>query len=299
VNIKKAEAIIDYVVLTTKPLWERWINLSYADLDEIFLQSAYEQGGFAATAFYMLMGEEGIASIEDVGLILKDYKGEKKYSRVEKGSLENAFYKDLKTGLYDQNGKAFYKCVHRFLGEKWGNPGSKFWSNLWHMLICCRHLKQHYNSSFKYYLRKRYSDYRGISLLSDDDFCNISNNEWEAFKKDVFPWDELYGIGENVFDYLVRNIKEFKFSADSFKLDSANMRFFNVTGISHLFDYENRESILKFLKGLKLQNNYTLREINTGIYSYCSDTERKNFGFCQKPERCIDCGVNSICEKNI
>ena len=67
-NIKKAEAIIDYVVLTTKPLWERWINLSYADLDEIFLQSAYEQGGFAATAFYMLMGEEGIASIGIPGM---------------------------------------------------------------------------------------------------------------------------------------------------------------------------------------------------------------------------------------
>jgi hypothetical protein len=67
-DFKKAERIIDYVVSTTKPLWEQWINLSYADLDEIFLQSAYEQGGFAATAFYMLLKEEGIASIGIPGM---------------------------------------------------------------------------------------------------------------------------------------------------------------------------------------------------------------------------------------
>ena len=297
-NIKNAAAIIDHVVTTTKPLWKKWIYLSYKDLDVIFMQSAYEQGGFAATAFYMLLKEEKIASIDDVGLILRDYRGEKKYSRAEKGSLERPFYRDLELGEYGHNGKLFFKCVHRFLNEKWGNPGGFFWAKLWQMLVCCAHLEQHYSSSFIYYLKKRYSDYKGDPLISDDDFCSISNNDWEGFKKDVYPWDELYGIGENVFDYLVRNIKEIKFSADSFKLDSANIRFFNVTGISNLFDYENRESVLKFLSGLRLQNNYTLREINTGIYSYCSDTERKNFGYCRNPERCVECGVNSICEKN-
>lgn len=36
-DFKKAEAIIDYVVSTTKPLWEQWINLSYADLDAPYI----------------------------------------------------------------------------------------------------------------------------------------------------------------------------------------------------------------------------------------------------------------------
>ncbi|MGB6866132.1 MAG: hypothetical protein WBE11_10615, partial [Candidatus Aminicenantaceae bacterium] len=139
-NIKKAETMIDYVVTTTKPLWELWINLSYEDLDEIFLKSAYEQGGFAATAFYMLLKDEGIGSIKDVGLILRDYEGEKKYVREKKGSLESPFYRDLEKGVYGHNGKIFYKCVNKFLSEKWGNPGRFFWAKLWQMLVCCAHL---------------------------------------------------------------------------------------------------------------------------------------------------------------
>jgi len=292
-----AEEIINYVVSKTEPLWNQWINLSYSNLDKIFIQCAYEQGGFAATAFYYLLKDEGIASIDDLAQILNNYDGEIKYSRPEKGSRERPFYQDLKAGAYGNNGKIFYKSVDRFLSEKRGNPGGFFWAKLWQMIVCCKHLKQNYHSSFKYYLKRRYSDYKDVRLISDTDFCNISSNEWEIFKKNTCPWDELYGIGENVFDYLVRNIKEFKFSEDSFKLDSANIRFFNVTGISSLFYYENKESILKFLKGLRLKNNYTLREINTGIYSYCSDTEREEFGFCRNAEKCIECGVNSICEK--
>ncbi len=297
-NKEKTETIINYVVSTTKPLWKNWINLSFDDLDKIFMKTAYEQGGFAATAFYELLEEKEIASIYDIGLILSNYSGEIKYSRPEKGSLFSPFYQGLKSGVYGDNGKIFFNCVDRFLGEKRGNPGGFFWAKLWQMLVCCRHLKQNYQSSLKYYLKKKYSDYIGEPDISDTDFCNISNSDWEMFKKDTYPWDELYGIGENVFDYLVRNIKEFKFSEVSFKLDSANIRFFNVTGISSLFDFENKESLLNFLKELRLKNNYTLREINTEIYSFCSETEREKYGFCRNEEKCIECGVNSICDKN-
>jgi len=296
-NKKNAETIINYVVSTTKPLWKNWINLSYGDLDKIFMKTAYEQGGFAAMAFYELLKEEGISSIDDLGLILGNYTGEMKYSRTKKGSLESTFYQELRAGVYGDNGKIFFNCVDRFLREKRGNPGGFFWAKLWQMLVCCRHLKQNYQASFKYYLKKRYSDYKGVPTLSDNAFCDISNIDWEMFKNDTYPWDELYGIGENVFDYLVRNIKEFKFSKGSFKLDSANNLFFERTGISGLFDnkLDDREAVIKFLS--ELNTKYTLREINTGIYSYCSETERENFGFCRNRNRCDECGVNSICDK--
>jgi len=293
-----AEEIINYVVSKTEPLWNQWINLSYSNLDEIFMKSAYEQGGFAAWAFYDLLISEGINSINDLGNILELYKGEKKYLRIEKGSLESPFYLDLKAGLYGVYGKKFYNCADKFLNEKLGNPGAFFWVKLWQMLVCCRDLKQNYHSSFKYYLKKKYSDFINIPVVSDNDFYNVDNNNWERFKKEACPWDELYGIGDNVFDYLVRNIEEFKFNRDAFKLDSANIHFFNVTGIAKLFDINNKVSLIKFLKGLKLEKNYNLKEINTGIYSYCSETEREKFGFCRSKEKCVECGVNSICKKN-
>ena len=297
-NKEIAEEIINYVVSKTELLWKKWTNLSYSNLDEIFMRSAYEQGGFAAWKFYDLLIAEGIKSINDLGRILEKYQGEKKYSRIEKGSLGSSFYRNLKTGLYGEYGKIFYNCVDRFLNEKLGNPGGFFWAKLWQMLICCRGLKRNYQSSFKYYLKKKYSDFINESVISDKKFFNIDINDWERYKKETHPWDELYGIGKNVFDFLIRNIKEFKFNKDSFKFDSANKHFFDVTGISKLFDFSSKESLIEFLKGLELKNNYSLKEINTGLYSYCSETERENFGFCRDRDKCNECGINSICEKN-
>ena len=63
-----------------------------------------------------------------------------------------------------------------------------------------------------------------------------------------------------------------------------------------LNDNINRENVVNFLGQLDVP--YTLREINKGIYTYCSETESVNFGFCRDKIRCKDCEVNEICEKN-
>ena len=92
------------------------------------------------------------------------------------------------------------------------------------------------------------------------------------------------------------DIIEAKFAKNSYKLDKANLRFLTVTGIFKLLNKLDRENVINFLKGLGLP--YTLREINKGIYTYCSKTEAKNFGFCYDKERCKECEINNICEKN-
>jgi hypothetical protein len=298
-NKEDSEIIINYVVTITKPLWKKWTNQRYSDLDTIFLKIAYEQGGFSAPAFYNLLQERGIGTIDDLGRILENYQGNLKYSRIDKGSLESPFYLDLKNGVHGEPGKTFFKCTEGFLNEKLGNPGGFFWVKLWQMLVCSRKLRQEYQSSFKFYLKKKYYDFISKPIMSDEDFCIIGLTDWERFKKEATPWNELYGIGDNVFDYLVRDIKEFRFSRDAFKFDSTNRHFFRVTGISTLFNLGNKESAIKFLKELRLENAYTLKEVNTGIYAYCSEKEKKIFGFCRDLKKCVECGVNAICEKNI
>lgn len=44
---------------------------------------------------------------------------------------------------------------------------------------------------------------------------------------------------------------------------------------------------------------FSLREINKGIYTYCSKTESENYGFCRNQNKCKMCNVQNICEMNL
>jgi len=298
-NKEFAEKIIDYVVTATKPRWITWTSVDYSNLDEVFIPRGYEQGGFAATVFYDLLEEKKISPIKELGSILENFSGENKYIRQVAGSLGGTFYRDLNRGVFSERGKAFYECVEAFLNNPRGKAGFMFWMKLWQMLICTRNLKLNHQSSFKRYLKNKYCRYKNLIDIEDTDFFNILSDDWQQFMEKAYPWDELYGIGDNVFDFLIRDVKEFKFAKDSFKLDSANIRFFEVTGISKLVDISNKYKIVQFLKRLKLEHNYQVREINTGIYTYCSDTERAFSGFCRNREKCKECQVNRWCERNL
>lgn len=157
-------------------------------------------------------------------------------------------------------------------------------------------MKLNYNSSFDFFLRKEYSEFTNIKELSKVELRNISIDGWSGFLG-TKPWNELPGIGENTFDFIVGDVADFKFASESYKLDNANRQFLKVTGINNLIinNGKNREDIIEFLKHLEL--NFTLREINKGIYTYCSETEKSNYGFCRRIEKCIECGVNEICDK--
>jgi len=294
---EKAAKIIDYVVTTTKPLWEKWIHLSYKNLDDIFLSRAFEQGGFQANIFYEILKDKAIGSISAVGRIMQNYSGSLKYKRDEAGGLDKQFYQELRMGKYGEEGVKFFKSVEEFLKNRKGLPGMNFWRLIWYMLVDCNYLRKNYQSSFKHYLKSKYCQFKKIDYISDADFCGLSEEEWQKFVRETKPWRELSGVGPNVFDYIVRDIDEFRFNRDTYKLDSANDHFFRVTGIAALVNLNDRDSVIEFLKGLKLSHPYKIKEINTGIYAYCSRTEKKNFGFCLDKARCQECGVNEYCEK--
>lgn len=294
-DVEKAKSIINYVVTETKKLWQYW-EVEWAKIDEVFLLRGYEQKGFDTANFAELLKQEGIFSIEQLGLILDRYEGNTKYNRDFAGSLTSRFYQEMKNGIYGEEGRRFFNCVETFRSKHY-KAGQIFWKLLWYMLVSCNYLKNKYNASFSFFLKKKYAEYKDLLSIQDSDFLSIDAERWEKFKKDIKPWEELSGISANVFDFVIRDIKEAKFARDSYKLDSSNERFFKITGILKLLnDNLARENVVNFLKGLGLQ--YTLREINMGIYAYCSRTESHNFGFCRGKEKCKNCGVNNICEQN-
>jgi len=296
-NESKARTIITYVVQKTNDTVNQW-NEKYSELDRVFIRRGYEQGGFEFFKFAPLLEAKGIFSIERLGSILDRYVGEKKYNRQKHGALVSTFFLALQSGQYGPNGVKFYECVKQFLETRLGRPGGFFWVKLWQMLICLNYLKVHYHSSFVFYLKKKYADFKQTAYVSDSDLLGITSEEWSRFKETQKPWDELYGIGENVFDFIVGDVAEFEFARNSYKLDAANTYFFKVTGLEKLIEPTfTRDTVVAFLS--KLNVPFTLRRINAAIYAYCSITEAKTYGFCHDIRKCDQCGVNDICERNI
>lgn len=234
------------------------------------------------------MKDNQIFEIDKVGSIL-DGNYERKYNREFAGSLEAPLYQNMISNGSECVG--FYKSVEEFNGRK----GAAFYKLLWYMLVACHYLQENYDSSFKNYIKIKYSEYKGLKSISDEDFHNISLDDWENFKKKKQPWNELYGVGINVFDYIMGDIIELKFLKDSYKLDSANERFLKVTGVIPK-DKINHEDVKDFLLSLNL--DYTLREVNKGLYTYITDLNKEKYGFCRDKQKCKECNVYDKCEMN-
>lgn len=199
----------------------------------------------------------------------------------------------MNKGIYGEEGENFYKSVASFDGRK----GAAFWKLLWQMLVCCNHLKNNYNSNFAYFLKNKYAEFKGIKGINDEEFLALSQEEWDEFKETKKPWDALYGVGLNVFDYIMGDVEEFEFIKNFYKLDSANQRFLTITGIFDCKPHElNHKEAVEFLSGLNLP--YTLREINKGLYSYCSKLGCDKYCFCRDPDKCIECKVEDICRQD-
>jgi hypothetical protein len=238
-----------------------------------------------------------IFSIDKLGSILLIYPSRKNYSREFAGSLTTPFYSDLHNGVCDQVGISFVEAIRIFLDEKIGNPGKTFWKLLYQMLQGCAYLKQHYSSSFGKYILSKYASFRNKQYISENEFQNMTVSDWELFLAKAKPWSNLMGIGPNAFDFIFGDIVEAHFVKNSYKFDSSNQHFLMVTGISSLIVPFDRSTTASFLKELALPFN--LREINKGIYTYCSKTENANYRFCRDISKCKKCKVNAICDKKI
>lgn len=290
-DVNNAAKIILNAVKVTEVRWKQ-SREDWQHIDDSFLRRAYEQGGFEFYKFYPLMKDNGIANIGEIGSILDTYQGPSKYRREFAGSYTSPFYEGLKAGEFGNVGEIFLTCVLEFKGRK----GMLFWNKLWQLLVCCHDLKIHYDASFKKFILRKYSSFRHMPNLSEEDLLNTPPELWDNFKKRVRPWDDLYGVGENIFDYILGDCKDAEFARDSYKLDSANMHFLKVTGIGRLVGDITHDRAVQFIKSLNLP--YTVREINTGIYHYCAEGESQNFGYCRNEKKCQECKVNAICERN-
>lgn len=225
IKLHTACSIILHAVSTTERRWSQY-HQSWNDIDRIFIKHDYEQGGFHIFKMVPLLEERGISSIKSLGSILSNYAGPKKYVRNYAGSLDSLFYTKLKAGKLGRIGLLFYECTNIFLTEKVGNPGAFFWRMIWQLLISCNFLNREYNSSFSKYIKFKYAEFMGENNVSDGQFLDISNEDWHVFLDKVKPWRPLYGIGQNVFDFIIGDIVEARFVKDSYKFDSANQHFY-------------------------------------------------------------------------
>lgn len=290
VDIENAKKIIINAVELTESGWSTW-GVHWNEINDVFLGRAYDQLGFDNWIFVTDLKNNKL-SIEKIGSILDYSNFIRKYDREIAGSLASPLYVLMKKGVFGEEGVSFYKSVDEFDGRK----GAAFWKLLWQMLVSCNYLKTNYHGDFQYYLKAKYVKYKNSTDVSDNEFLSMPKEEWEDFKESR-PWDELYGVGLNVFDYIMGDVEELKFVKDSYKLDSANQRFLTVTGIFDCHPKELvHEDVIDYLTKLNLP--YTLREINKGLYSYCSKLGCDKYCFCRDPRRCSECNVNNICERD-
>jgi len=288
----QAKEIIFYVVKKTEPRWRQY-TAEWENINQVFIERGFEQGGFHCFKFCKLLEQKDIYSIEKIGSILDDAR---KYDREYAGSLNAEFYLNLKDGKYGKTGVLFYESVKDFLEKRIGSPGRVFWNKIWCMLVCCSYLLKHYDGDFGHYLKRKFAEFKKVKEISDAELLSTDTQEWERFKKIKKPWEELYGIGEDMFNYILADIQQARFASNLYKFDSANQHFFKVTGIAKFLSSFDNDGAVRFLRKLELP--FTLREINKGIYTYCSKTEAKNYGFCYDSAKCAICRVNGLCEKN-
>lgn len=290
----KAKIIIQNAIEVTKPRWSQY-DQSWNDIDTIFIYHGYEQQGFEIFKLKPVMEELKISTIDSLGNILSRYPYKRNYDKLSAGSLTTEFYSNLRKGVCGNEGQFFVESIRRFLDQKIGNPGRFFWKLLYQLLQSCAFLKQNYSSSFAKYVITKYTSFNGGQYMSENEFLNISVPEWELFLAKTKPWNDLMGIGINVFDFIFGDIVEAQFVENSYKFDSSNQYFLNVTGIAQLIVPFNRETTILFLKNLQMP--YSLRKVNKGIYTYCSKTESSNYGYCRDHYKCQNCRVNAFCDK--
>lgn len=290
-----ARALIEHAVRTTEPRWrqygERWANI-----DEVFLRRGYEQQGFEVFRFLPILKIKGCGTIEALGSIPRASEVGRYASDLARG-LESPFYKALAAGKRGEMGSAFYEAVSEFLQPGKGRKGSGFWMQLWRLLQACRFLKEEHQASFRGYLLARFARFRDEERVDDSALLGLDPASWQAFLSADKPWQPLYGIGRDTFDFIMGDFEEAEFAAESFKFDSANRHYLEVTGISDLIGDLSRDVVIDFLSSLGL--DWKLRQINKGIYTYCSETEASNFGFCRDREDCGRCAVASICARRL
>lgn len=260
------------------------------------MHHGYEQQGFEVDKFLALLKKRGCYSIAAMGELLRDEDGAK-YRRDYSGSLTSPFYVALQCGEREERGKSLYDAIKEFQLTGAGRPGRCFWRMIWQLLVACRYLKTNHGASFRSYILGEFSSFIGRRSITDGDFLSTDTQEWSSFVEKTKPWRPLMGIGANTFAFIFGDIVEARFASESDKLDDANLRFFRVTGIAGLIGNVERKSVIRFLGDLA--TDYTLREINKGIYTYCSVREREQFGYCRSLADCKRCGVNAVCEKRI
>ena len=295
VDKPRAIRLISHAVEATKTRWSQY-DRTWRDIDRIFIHHGYEQGGFEIFKFLPLLDKRECYSIRALGSILREEDGPS-YVRDSAGSLTRPFYVALSHGERGDRGRALYDAITDFQRPGGGRAGAFFWKLIWYILTSCRYLANNHSASFRSYMLATFAKHIGKQLIRDEELLSLVPEDWTRFVEKTRPWEPLKGIGRNTFDFIFGDLVEARFAQDLYKLDAANLHFLRVTGISDLIGDLDRPNVISFMRDLG--TGHTLRQVNKGIYTYCSVTESGSYGFCRSLEDCKRCAVAVDCAKKL
>ena len=181
-------------------------------------------------------------------------------------SFYNCFLSD--TQLYKYIHVSALFCSDEIIATHWGAIyRNRFYYSI---LRNTNMLYNEYDSSFEYFLKKSIcSDNPGISWKK---LSEITIEEWNQIK----PWKKLFGIAEDIFFYILRDIKDFK-DTKYLKLDKRNLSYFNKKELwciagdkvqkNNKTAYEILEKINSKIKKKNPEWPYSIGHLNAAIYA--------------------------------
>lgn len=288
---EEAQKLIQVIVDETGSFTADWVK-SYNDLNSIFLERAFDIGGFQCSQFVKHgLKKHNIDSVGKLGTIFEELEKrgatylqkfpqeKKRKERILFGEKRNLsrgifqFIEDLKNRKGGVYGRKYYEAINSFFEYK-DEEGIKIlkgfmvWKILWAYCYNSRYLKEHYNGSFKTMVKEKAEEWLRDHKYEDEIIekfpkLDLTVNEWENIVSYIVKeiQRELKYVGEELAPYLLRDVREFsKAEKVLFKLDSINEAFIKKSGLIFLPCKEG----IKTLDELK--NEWNERQARRRLY---------------------------------
>jgi hypothetical protein len=222
-------------------------------------------------SFWALMAWHGFVDPNTYGQVLDAYGGDNSPMALSSHKWKlTVFLSDLRRGAGGKVGKTFEDAFQAVDTHKCWLPRWK--KRPYYGLKNSYLLMTRYGGSFEEFLKSAVRP-----VVSGDlewrDLAEVEDETWRA----IAPWKPLYGVGENIFLYILRDVGFGDSRAkDAFKLDSRNMAFFDENGLWELGGdnkSKSNENAVNILRAIldRIGNEYpewgyTVADANAAIY---------------------------------
>ncbi|GJQ27020.1 MAG: hypothetical protein HBSAPP02_20520 [Phycisphaerae bacterium] len=201
-------------------------GLAYLVEQEFPSLAGYRKNFAGDFSFWAILAKHGFVSIASIGSILDDTSilhSPLKMQSYRKWQMP-AFLDELANGKGGHLGRAFSEAMQDV--EKYGCHLPRYRGKFYYgILRNANLLKNKYDGSFERYLRAKLS--AGCpDQVAWEDIGRARPEDWERIRPN--PWKDLFGVGPDIFFYILRDIDFGIKQRDFVKLDNRNARFLDA-----------------------------------------------------------------------